>query len=194
MQSRRVVILGALALVVFGVPSLYMRLSASRFPPDTTPEGAYARIVLAVSDDKLENAFAYLETRSQWAVFSIWDYEKKSYDLVDKAYPKGERESLLAAYDDAHRAKDGPELFARMAASRGFVARLRRDLSGIEHVEIQGERATVQTVHGTRYAFRKRENGIWGLTLFTAELVASAERAARDFSVVEAAARDYGTK
>jgi hypothetical protein len=58
-------------------------------------------------------------------------------------------------------------------------------------VEIQGERATVVTARGTRYAFRRRENGIWGLTMFTAELSAEAERASRDLEVVDAAAKDY---
>jgi hypothetical protein len=49
----------------------------------------------------------------------------------------------------------------------------------------------VVTGRGTRYAFRRRENGIWGLTLFTGELAAEAERASRDLDVVEQAARDY---
>ena len=66
-----------------------------------------------------------------------------------------------------------------------------RDLSGVADVEIAGERATIVTGKGTRYAFRRRDNGIWGLTLFTAELVAEAERASRDLSVVEQAAADY---
>lgn len=44
---------------------------------------------------------------------------------------------------------------------------------------------------GTRYPFRRRPNGIWGLTLFTAELTTEAERAARDHDVVERAAADY---
>ena len=43
-------------------------------------------------------------------------------------------------------------------------------MSGIAKVEIAGDRATVETARGTRYAFRRRENGIWGLTLFTAPL------------------------
>jgi hypothetical protein len=47
------------------------------------------------------------------------------------------------------------------------------------------------TARGTRDGFRRRENGIWGLTLFTADLVAEAERAARDAEVVEKAAADY---
>ena len=41
------------------------------------------------------------------------------------------------------------------------------------------------------HLFRRRENGIWGLTMFTAELQAEAERASRDLEVVDAAARDY---
>ncbi|MGH7293339.1 MAG: hypothetical protein ACRELB_00325, partial [Polyangiaceae bacterium] len=70
-------------------------------------------------------------------------------------------------------------------------ARLERDLSGEVHVEVVGDRATVITARGTRYPFRRRDNGIWGLTIFTAELVAEAERAARDLEVVEHAAADY---
>jgi hypothetical protein len=71
------------------------------------------------------------------------------------------------------------------------VAQLRRDLSGVAKVDLEGERASVVTVRGTRYAFRKRDNGMWGLTLFTAQLLAEADRASRDLAVVTAAAEDY---
>ena len=64
-------------------------------------------------------------------------------------------------------------------------------MSGVDQVEIRGDRASVQTVKGSRYPFRRRENGIWGLTLFTASLVAEAEKAARDAEIVERAATDY---
>ena len=47
------------------------------------------------------------------------------------------------------------------------------------------------TSRGTRYPFRKRENAIWGLTLFTADLAAESQRAARDLAVVNASADDY---
>ena len=57
--------------------------------------------------------------------------------------------------------------------------------------DAKGERASVVTVRGTRWPFRKRDNGIWGLTIFTAELLAEAEKATRDLAVVEAAAADY---
>jgi hypothetical protein len=58
-------------------------------------------------------------------------------------------------------------------------------------VEINGERATVETFKGTRYPFRRRENGIWGLTLFTATLESEAEKAARDAAMIDKAAADY---
>ncbi|HVJ91280.1 MAG TPA: hypothetical protein VM580_15860, partial [Labilithrix sp.] len=76
---------------------------------------------------------------------------------------------------------------------RGWARRLRKDLSGIASVDLdpKAERASVVTVRGTRWPFRKRDNGIWGLTIFTAELVAEAEKATRDLAVVEAAAADY---
>ena len=80
---------------------------------------------------------------------------------------------------------------ARAGESRGWIKRLRKDLSGVQRVEMSGERATIETARGTRYAFRRRDNGIWGLTTFTAELVAEAEKAARDFEMVQRAADDY---
>lgn len=61
----------------------------------------------------------------------------------------------------------------------------------MKSVEIEGARATVVTARGTRYPFRRRDNGIWGLTIFTAELMDEAKRASRDLDVVEAAAADY---
>jgi hypothetical protein len=83
------------------------------------------------------------------------------------------------------------DVFALFAEEKGWTTRLRRDLSGVAKVEVEGVRASVVTARGTRYPFRRRENGIWGLTLFTAELVAESERAARDLAVVNAAADDY---
>jgi hypothetical protein len=82
-------------------------------------------------------------------------------------------------------------VFALIAERRGWIKRLRRDLSGVAKVEIDGPRATVQTARGTRYPFRVRDNGIWGLTIFTADLVAESERASRDLDVVATAADDY---
>lgn len=161
------------------------------FPSDRTPEGAYARIALSVAERRPRNAFAYLETEAQWASYTIRDVRKKACDRVRASYPAGERERLLAAWGAEADAPDGADVFALLAARRGWIARLERDLSGMAHVEIQGERATIVTARGTRYAFRLRENGIWGLTMFTAELQAAAERASRDLEVVEGAARDY---
>jgi hypothetical protein len=107
------------------------------------------------------------------------------------AYPEPERSRLAQEYAAEADAPDGADVFALYAKRYGWMARLRRDLSGIKKVEVSGDRATVETAHGTRYPFRRRENGIWGLTLFTPILDAEAERAARDYSVIDKAAADY---
>ena len=57
--------------------------------------------------------------------------------------------------------------------------------------ERSGKRATIVTAKGTRYSFRERPNGIWGLTAFTPTLVEEAERAARDADQVKKASLDY---
>lgn len=181
-----------LALVLMGVILGASRIYTHRpFPPDTTPEGAYARIALAVAQRRPRDAFAYLETEAQWASYTIRDARKKACDLVRTSYPPSERPQLLDAWQEVAQAPDGADVFALMAARRGWIPRLERDLSGAAQVRIEGERATIVTGRGTRYPFRRRDNGIWGLTVFTADLQAEAEKASRDLDVVERAAADY---
>lgn len=161
------------------------------FPSDRTPQGAYLRVAIAVNRGRAEDFFAYIETRAQHAAYTIRDYRKKARERVLAAYPEPERTRLANEYAAEASAPDGADVFALYAKRYGWVAQLRRDLSGVKKVETAGDRATVETVHGTRYSFRRRENGIWGLTLFTPLLDAEAERAARDFSVIDKAAADY---
>jgi hypothetical protein len=162
------------------------------YPTDRTPEGAYLRVMKAVNQGRPEAFFAYLETRAQHACYTIRDYRKKARTRVLAAYPEPERSRIAGQMEALASAPDGADVFAHFARERGWVARLRRDLSGVASVEQHAGRATVQTARGTRYPFRIRpENGIWGLTLFTAELVAEAERAARDYELIDKAAADY---
>jgi len=161
------------------------------FPPDTTPEGAYMRIAKNVVDERPEREFAYLETEAQWACYTIRDMRKQAESRILKSYPEREKADALAAIHEEAAAADGSDIYALYARRNGFHNRLRRDLSGVAHVEIVGDRATVETARGTRYPFRKRENGIWGITLFTAELLAAAQRATRDLAMVNAAGDDY---
>jgi hypothetical protein len=181
------------AIVVAIVAALVAVTMASHrpFPSDKTPEGAYLRIAQAVDEDYLLDVFPYLETDAQWASFTIKDARAKACARIRASYPKGQGEDLLAAYGPLAELTDGPDVFVLFAKQKGWVAQLRRDLSGVAKVDVQGERASVVTMRGTRYPFRVRDNGIWGLTLFTAALMAEAERASRDLAVVAAASDDY---
>lgn len=177
--------LGAVgALSVVGAHLLY--------PSDRTPEGAYYRVVIAVNRGEPAQFFAYLETPAQHACYTIRDYRRRARERVLAAYPEPERSELSKKHAEEASAPDGADVFALYARRLGFVDRLRKDLSGVARVEQHGERATVETARGTRYPFRRRpENGIWGLTLFTAVLEGEAERAARDFALIDRAATDY---
>jgi hypothetical protein len=189
--SRRALLAGGVvALLVAGAWVVGWR-RASRFPPDATPEGAYLRIAVSVTEGRVRDCFAYLEEQAQHAAYSIRDYRKRASERIAAAYPEPDRSRLLEAYRAHATAPDGADVWVEMAQRRGWVGRLRRDLSGVAKVERSGERATIETARGTRYGFRRRENGIWGLTMFTADLMAEAERAARDAEVVEQAAADY---
>ncbi len=161
------------------------------FPGDRTPEGAYARLVLAISEGHPRDCFAYLETQAQWAAYTVRDYRAKAAARIEAAYPEPDRSRMLAEHRVEASAPDGADIWQFLAERRGYLARLRKDLSGVRRIEVVGERATVETARGTRYTFRRRENGIWGLTAFTGDLLAEAEKAARDFEVVDLAARDY---
>jgi archaeosine-15-forming tRNA-guanine transglycosylase len=178
---------GAVALAIGGAFAALYR----PFPSDHTPEGAYMRIARSVADNRMSDAFPYLETEAQWACYTIRDMRKGARDRASAAFPEPERSRLVASYRAEADAADGKDVFALEAERRGWRARLRRDMSGAVATEITGERATVITAQGTRYSFRRRENGIWGLTMFTADLLAESERATRDRAMIEAAAADY---
>lgn len=173
------------------MPALWFVWAWVTYPSDHTPEGAYLRVMSAVNRGKPEAFFAYIEAAADHACFTIREYRKKARDRVLVSYPEPERSRLAHEYKAEAEAADGAAIFAMQARRRGWLSRLRRDMSGVKKVEMSGERATVETVRGTRYPFRRRPSGIWGLTLFTATLVAEADKAARDYGMVKKAAEDY---
>lgn len=189
MKARRVL---SILLAGIGAALLFAFIWAKlSFPSDRTPEGAYLRVVIAVNRGRAQDFFAYTETRAQHACYTIRDYRKRARDRVLSTFPEPERSRLAAEYAEEAAAPDGADVLAIYAKRNGWMNSLRKDMSGIAHVNIQGERATVETAHGTRYPFRRRENGIWGLTQFTAALSAEAEKAARDLELIQKAASDY---
>jgi len=162
------------------------------FPSDQTPDGAYVRIARAVAADDPRAFFAYLENDAQWACYTVRDMRAQAARRVAASYPEPQRAELLAQYGPYAFAPDGRDVFARYYEDRGWSRRLRKDMSGVVGIDVQGDRASVITAQGTRWPFRRRpENGIWGITVFTAELLADAEKATRDLAVVNAAADDY---
>jgi hypothetical protein len=190
-RMRRWPLLVLAAAVFFAMWAGSYAIGHRPFPPETTPAGAYARIALAVAEQRPRDIFPYLETEAQWAAYTIRDARKRACDRVRASYPAGERERLIEAWHAEAEAPDGADVVVVLAARRGWTARLERDLSGVARVDIAGERATIITARGTHYPMRRRDNGIWGLTIFTAELQTEAERASRDLDVVEHAAADY---
>ncbi|MBM4375265.1 MAG: hypothetical protein FJ095_09285 [Deltaproteobacteria bacterium] len=185
--TRRTWLALALALVGLVVAN---RLLA-RFPAEDLPEGAYLRIATALERGAPEDAFPYLEEEAQVACYTIRDYAKLAAAAVAADYPEAERRRELARYQPLADAGEPPRVWSRIAEDRGWLRRLRRDLSGGAAVEVVEGRATVTTARGTRYSFRRRPNGIWGLTSFTAQLDAEARRLARDSELVKKAAADF---
>src|SRR5262245_38969062 len=146
-QALKLALGGATAVLLAGVGWWKF----VRFPPDSTPEGAYLRIAFNVSRGDVKACFAYLEERAQHAAYTLRDYRRKAAVRIAESYPEPERARLLEAYRPHATAADGADVWADLATRRGWTARLRRDLSGISKIEKTGERATIETVHGTRY-------------------------------------------
>ncbi|GAC1599806.1 MAG: hypothetical protein NVS3B20_21380 [Polyangiales bacterium] len=165
--------------------------SEAPFPPEDTPEGAYARISVALNEGRPRDVFAYLEDEAQWAAHTIRKERIASLARARSSYPAAALASLEESYALDASATDGAEVFVRLGKARGWFARLHRDLSGVARTERFEGRATVVTARGTRYPMKRRIGGIWGLTAFTAELVQDAERATRDRGRIAEAARDY---
>jgi hypothetical protein len=162
------------------------------FPAEDTPEGAYARITIAISEDRPRDIFAYLEDEAQWAAHTIRKERAAALSKARAHYPPEELSKLETELGEDAKASDGADVFIRIARARGWIARLRRDLSGIARVERDGDRATIVTARGSRYALRRRTVGIYGLTMFTAELMDGAEKATRDRARIDDAAHDFG--
>lgn len=189
MERRRRLVVSA--IVVAAVAALAIAFYKP-FPPDRTPEGAYARIAKAVSEQRPRDAFDYLEQDAVDACYTIQKQRKAAYDAVEQSYPPGaDRDALLAQYREEATSPDPAAEFVLLAQRQGWLGRLRKDLSGMARVEVVGDRATVTTARGTRYSFRRRPNGIWGLTLFSAELSEESQRGARNLDIVKQAAADY---
>ncbi|MBX3191352.1 MAG: hypothetical protein KF819_30420 [Labilithrix sp.] len=186
-RTRRAIALVAVLLLPIALVVALRR----PYPSDRTPEGAYMRIARAVAEGEPRSFFAYLEQEAQWACFTIRDARAKATQRIEASYPEPQRTQMLAQYAAAAKAPDGSDVFALFYAERGWARRLRKDMSGVVKVDVEGERASVVTAQGTRWPFRLRDNGIWGITVFTAELVAESEKATRDLAVVNAAADDY---
>lgn len=183
--------LRALLSFCVAVPLLYFAYAWVSYPSDKTPEGAYLRIVKAVNQGRPKEFFAYTEEAAQHACYTIRDYRAQALELAEKDFPPDRQALLRAEYEALADAPDGSDVFAIYVKEQGWLSQLRRDVSGIEHVETNGPRATIVTVQGSRYSMRRRPNGIWGLTAFTPLLVAEAEKAARDLKQVEKAAADF---
>lgn len=184
-------VFGAVLTCVVLVPLVWSLFAKFRFPSEKTPEGAYLRLVVAFGPGKVRDAFPYLEDEAQAALYTIHEYRKKSLEKVRAVFKEPERSRWEAEYRQQGDAPDPESLWVVMAAERGWDRRMRKDLSGIATIERKDRRVTVETARGTRYPFRLGDNGIWGLTLFTADLVDLKQRAARDYQLVEKASEDY---
>src|SRR5436309_1652788 len=115
-MDRRLRIALFLGILGLGYAAFILHARAS-FPDEKTPEGAYARIAVAITEGRPRDCFAYLETQSQWAAYSILDFRRKILKLVEESYPDPLRGKLVTEYAAAGRAEDGADIWALYAES-----------------------------------------------------------------------------
>ena len=176
-SQRRAVAL-ALAALLLGVAfaSVDRAWRASR-PPTRRRAPTCASPWTGTGDARTASPTSRIE--AQHAGYSIRDYRKRASDRVAAAYPEPERTRLLEAYSAHATRPTAPTCGSTWPSSAAGSAAC----AAISRASPRWRRAASappSRPRGTRYGFRRRENGIWGLTLFTAELAAEAERAARD--------------
>src|SRR5271154_4134764 len=107
--SRRALVGGGVAaLALAGAWVAWQR--AARFPPDTSPEGAYLRIAVNVTEGKVRDCFAYLEDQAQHAAYSIRDYRKRASERIAATSPEPDRSRLLEASQADAAAPDGADV------------------------------------------------------------------------------------
>lgn len=198
--TRRSILVALAVLAAAAVVFVTLGLLASA-PPETQPEGAYVRVAERISAGDARSVFDLLDDDAKSACERLWRARREASMLVESTYPEpradrpldgsAERARLLEAYRPIADAEDASSVWVVLAKQRGWVTLLRRDLSGVKRVDLDGDAASIQTARGTRYPFAKRANGTWGLALFTAELAGDAWRAERDLEVIRSASADY---
>ncbi len=161
------------------------------FPPDATPEGAYARIALALSNGRPKDAFAYLETDAQWAGYLDPRRSETGRRAREGKLP-GDRTGSVARGVAQRGGRAGRRRCVRSSGQTPWVDRAARE--GLVGRDSDGNTGRPRD-HRNRAKHAllvspTRQRHL-GADPFTAELQAEAERAARDLDVVERAADDY---
>src|SRR5262249_20759530 len=112
---NRAIRFGLVVLAIAVGDGAFVLHARAPFPSEKTPEGAYARIAVAITEGRPRDCFAYLETQAQWASYSIRDFRSKASTLVSRSYPEPERATLLARYRHESEAPDGADVWAYLA-------------------------------------------------------------------------------
>ncbi len=180
-----------IAAGMFALGAVFLGVYARSYPADTTPEGAYLRMAKHLELGQPQVVFSYLEVAARDATYAMARTRTESLAVVRKNFPADEVLVFTEKYGAIAVGDNGPQAFARYAEARGWVAHLTKGLSPIEHVENDGDLATVVTATGGRYVFHRDPDGRYGLTFFTAELVAQAQQALRDREVILRSGVDY---
>ena len=115
----------AIAVLVLALGALVFAWTQLRFPPDTTPEGAYLRVAASITRGDTRVVFSYLEDDAQHAAFTIRDYRKRASERATKSFPEPERSRLTGEWRALAEAPDGSDVWQVMADRRGWIARLR---------------------------------------------------------------------
>lgn len=181
----------ALAAVAAALAVVLVVRAFASLPPETRPEGSYVRIAERISSGAERGVFELLDDRAKDACNRLFRARREASNLVDGVYPEPERARLLERWRPIASVESAADAWDVLSSRRGWIATLRRDLSGVTRATIDGDTATIETARGARYPFAKRADGTWGLALFTADLTDEAWRAERDLEVIQAAAADY---
>lgn len=175
--------------VLYGAIACVLVACGARGP--RTPESAFERISLGVSNNDAETLFEGLDQHTRWSWMTIQKCHREAYDAVLSNFPDGpDKLQKLRYLEPAATAETPADIFATKMGARALAELKGRLPTGTPQFSTVGAEATLAALSGAALQFRLVE-GRWGYSGFAAEAEDQKRRAIADLELIKTSATDY---
>jgi hypothetical protein len=160
-------------------------------PDATTPASAFAMIGPCIDQADRKCFFRTLERESRWSLGTIHRTLMEIRKVVERYYPKDQRDSAYGLFKEESNARTPEELFEIFCKKHGCMEKVARGFGAVQSVrEIDPNRVEVRTTRGGVFEM-VRADGKWGLDILGDELEKIKLRMIDRQKQVEENARQY---